>query len=478
MRRPRCSTVAALVSALVPMVGIAWRSYGSVLVGLPMRSSDAPGDDVAPRDTTVERLLQSGDIEEARRLLRAALQRRPDDVEALTNLGRCHVALGELAEAMTSFERAIRNDAGGSYHGTWALDSFGKIARHLAAMQEAADDADGALRLLERALTVAPSDDATLNLWAQTVQRAAAAPSHNEGGGRADANTDADAGALHSELLEMPSVIRVAVAPNRQWQGQTLASGARALAQLLALHGVRLEWSTYGAIERRPTASTDLVLVSPARPRLLPMLGGLFASRQPHVYFSGEPTDHANDGPHSNFVSLASTLTHATDPTAAASGHQTARASLPFSSLQHIYVPFFTSSPYYRPQPRQYDNIDRPFALSYCASNRVPHREDFFDAAVRAFDGDVVHALGKAHGRFPERMRRIGGFWEDDQLVDALSQYRFHMAFENSDVDGYITEKITLALAAGCTFAGSSNPVCPVTSFLRCLASLIDSREP
>lgn len=145
------------------------------------------GDDAA---AAVERLLQNSRIEEAQAMLHATIENGADDVATHTNLGRCYFALGNVPEAMASFELASRRDAAGSsYHGAYSRANLGRLARHVAAEHAATGGIDAALAVLERGLAVAPTDgvpdDATLNQWAVTLQQAAA-PSHQEGKTRDD----------------------------------------------------------------------------------------------------------------------------------------------------------------------------------------------------------------------------------------------------------------------------------------------------
>jgi len=90
--------------------------------------------------------------------------------------------------------------------------------------------------------------------------------------------------------------------------------------------------------------------------------------------------------------------------------------------------------------------------LAYMQSNCKKHREFFFDAVVAAARAARVAdpvALGKCHGTHPELSQ-----WKQDRknrlvnAIDKLKDYRFVVAMENSNVPGYITEKIMQAFTA------------------------------
>ena len=164
--------------------------------------------------------------------------------------------------------------------------------------------------------------------------------------------------------------------------------------------------------------SADVIMVS--------HYGKTTRKQKPYIYFSGEPRKVAENQPHTQKVSIGTTRD--TD----------------------IYVPYFASSPYYIASPRVHDNPQRSFLLSYCASNPKNHRQQFFDCAVERMGSMGVHALGKACGKYSSNRRQVPGHWSAAGLVNTMSNYKFHMAFENTQIDGYVTEKITLALAAGC----------------------------
>ena len=103
-----------------------------------------------------------------------------------------------------------------------------------------------------------------------------------------------------------------------------------------------------------------------------------------------------------------------------------------------IHFPFFLSlgrniydaSPFYR----NYNNTRSKLA-AYIASNSLAHRNDMFKALSNL--DSTVESLGNANKtnniKLPEK-------WWD--LPEVYKDYKFGFAMENTDEDGYITEKI------------------------------------
>lgn len=200
------------------------------------------------------------------------------------------------------------------------------------------------------------------------------------------------------------SIIKIKYESNGHW-------GNEVISKLFAIIGVKME------IVDDPN-NADVIVVS--------HYGKTTRTKKPYIYFSGEPYKVREAQPHTKRVSIGTTRD--TD----------------------IYVPYFVSSPYYTSKPRLHNNVQRPFMLSYCASNTKVHREKFFDCAVQHMGIRGVHALGNACGKYLSNRRPVPGHWSSSRLINTMSNYKFHMAFENAQIDGYVTEKITLALAAGC----------------------------
>ena len=134
------------------------------------------------------------------------------------------------------------------------------------------------------------------------------------------------------------------------------------------------------------------------------------------------------------------------------------------------YVPFASLSFGERQTHTPLDLVSRPLIqkpldvslCGYLASNAVPAREAFFDQLVLAAanEGQVVRALGQCAGSLGRPVcetRRFQDGWIDE-AVRLLSQCRFAMAFENENIDGYVTEKLVNAYLAGCIplYSGSS----------------------
>lgn len=111
-------------------------------------------------------LVSDGGCAEARPLLVAALEERPDSAPARVNQAKCLAAEGNLEEAVALLERALRG----------APDDLGVLST-LGALEAGRGRLERAIELLERALSRAPDDTSILNALAlarlqsgQTVQ--------------------------------------------------------------------------------------------------------------------------------------------------------------------------------------------------------------------------------------------------------------------------------------------------------------------
>lgn len=112
-----------------------------------------------------------------------------------------------------------------------------------------------------------------------------------------------------------------------------------------------------------------------------------------------------------------------------------------FNNEKIFYLPLFlfrgnfnfTSSPF----KREYTNNKRNLLAAYIALHSPPHRDEFFKI-LRSKDS-TVDGLGKANNTkqviLPDRK-----YWWD--LSKIYKDYKFGFAMENSNEDGYITEKI------------------------------------
>ena len=94
---------------------------------------------------------------------------------------------------------------------------------------------------------------------------------------------------------------------------------------------------------------------------------------------------------------------------------------------------------------RKYNNKKNNLAV-YVAKNNVKNREDFFNILRSLDTTNTVDALGEAshtkNVNLPSR-----NDWH--KLPEIYKDYKFTFAMENSDINGYITEKIMNAYIAG-----------------------------
>jgi hypothetical protein len=112
------------------------------------------------------------------------------------------------------------------------------------------------------------------------------------------------------------------------------------------------------------------------------------------------------------------------------------------------YIPYVLDSPYLYKQKLN-NSISRKYLIAYCSSNKVPVREQLFDLFVEKTGADQCHSLGKNFGSYMSTQRRVEGSWESEDLVETYTKYKFVFAMENSDVHGYVTEKIMNAFHSG-----------------------------
>jgi hypothetical protein len=176
------------------------------------------------------------------------------------------------------------------------------------------------------------------------------------------------------------------------------------------------------------------------------IMSSLFSNHEPlwntqknkYIYWSGESDDPVKN-------SCASTELYITTT------HN--------SNANHIYTPYVLYSPHLYKE-RKYINNNRPYLLAYCSSHRCYEREEIFNMFVRKTNYKMCHSYGKCHGNFPSTKQvSIGGNWQTEELIDTYKNYKFVIAMENKNVDGYITEKIVNAFYSGAIpiFWGSSN---------------------
>lgn len=185
-------------------------------------------------------------------------------------------------------------------------------------------------------------------------------------------------------------------------------------------------------IEYRNDDSCQLIL----RSVFLRAEGKWNKKSKPYIYWSGERRCPKISPLHTDCVALL-----------------TVKSKKPVEGFR--YCPYITSSPYLVEEGkiRRYvsDNghgvKDRPLKVAYCCSNSKPRREELFNKFAEK--DERCFALGKCCGKFPDRRRKISGTWKSRGLIEAYSKYQFVIAMENEKADGYITEKIMNAYAAG-----------------------------
>ena len=150
--------------------------------------------------------------------------------------------------------------------------------------------------------------------------------------------------------------------------------------------------------------------------------------RLPYIYLSGEIKPPQINQRHKDCISLL-----------------TAMNKMP----NVIYCPFISQSPYLAEEGkiRLYTNNNRPFKVAYCCSRCLSFRQNVFRKFAKK--NKHCYALGNCCGKMHERKRKVPGKWRDEGLIRAYSQFDFVLAMENTVVDGYITEKIMNAYAAG-----------------------------
>lgn len=150
-------------------------------------------------------------------------------------------------------------------------------------------------------------------------------------------------------------------------------------------------------------------------------------NKKPYIYWSGEcyvPTKNKNESESLYILSIYTRLQN------------------------YIYIPYCLYSPYLY-LDRKYPNINRKYSIAYCSSNKVNIREDIFNVFVWRMGVEQCHSLGKNCGSYPQTIRKVDGDWKNGELIEKYSEYKFVLAMENNNVDGYVTEKIINAFYSG-----------------------------
>jgi hypothetical protein len=108
-----------------------------------------------------------------------------------------------------------------------------------------------------------------------------------------------------------------------------------------------------------------------------------------------------------------------------------------------FHVPFMVFSNFDYNNIKRYTNLDRPYLAAYCYSNPVPMREKIFKL-FREKD-TTVHGIGRCNTT--KGFGKAGTKWRDNP--NYFKDYRFVIAMENKNMNGYVTEKILNAYIAG-----------------------------
>lgn len=147
-----------------------------------------------------------------------------------------------------------------------------------------------------------------------------------------------------------------------------------------------------------------------------------------YVYFSGESYDPPFSIYHDKYIYMKTV----SEP-----------------SPNSMYIPYLLYSPHLY-MDRKYKGNKRPYMLAYCNSNSIQQREDFFNTFVEKTSVSVCHSFGSCKGKYPETyIGKLNGIWSDDIIIDKYKDYKFVIAMENKQIDGYVTEKIINAFHSG-----------------------------
>ena len=123
-----------------------------------------------------------------------------------------------------------------------------------------------------------------------------------------------------------------------------------------------------------------------------------------------------------------------------------------------IYIPFCLESRHIY-KNRINTNLNREFLIGYCCSNNVEIREQIFSKFVEKVGIKNCASFGTCCGNYEETKKVCGGDYQGDSLIHCYGKCKFILALENTQIDGYVTEKIINAFYSGSIpiYWGSNN---------------------
>ena len=156
-----------------------------------------------------------------------------------------------------------------------------------------------------------------------------------------------------------------------------------------------------------------------------------------YIYFSGESYFPPLSQYHKDYIYILTTLCE---------------------EENYLYVPFFLLSPHLYLN-RKYTNNNRPYLLAYCNGNPIKEGQEMFNIFVEKTSVSTCHSFN-CYGNYPEtKQPKIEGSWSTSEIIDTYKNYKFIIAMENIQKDGYVTEKIINAFYSGAIpiYWGASN---------------------
>lgn len=137
----------------------------------------------------------------------------------------------------------------------------------------------------------------------------------------------------------------------------------------------------------------------------------------------------------------------------------------------NFYIPHIINSNYDPYNVRKYNHLNRPYLIAYMNSNCQNHREYMFKLLVKRFKRSIEFLSNdKVEKYYPSREAEKYSFFSENEIhalgycsnnrknsksetwanaYDIYKDYIFTFAMENTDLFGYITEKIMNAYIAG-----------------------------